>query len=416
MRGMLKLNVMAAVVLLALGLSPASPMRRLTPPWPLRIEQMPSPAAPDSAQPQLTVSSRGVLLSWIERSGDRATLKFSELSEGRWSPPRVVASGTDWFVNWADVPSVARLTDGTLVAQWLQKSGTGTYAYDVRLSYSSDDGRTWASAITPHHDGTPTEHGFVSLFPTGNGVGLVWLDGRAKGGGDHGSSHGPSDMSLRFGAFDRTWKQTADLPIDARVCDCCPTAAAVTSDGPIVVYRDRSDKEVRDIYVTRFESGKWTAGRPVNSDGWQISACPVNGPSVSASGKQVAVAWFTGVNDKPRAFGAFSADAGRSFGSPIRLDDEASLGRVDIELLPDGSAAAAYVEVTSRGAQLRIRRIQPDGTRSDAVSIAGLGRDRSSGYPRMAEHEGELVFAWTDRESASQVRVAIAKLPRPSRP
>jgi hypothetical protein len=406
MPGMLKLKVLAPVILLALNISPVGSMRGTTSVWPLQIQHIPSPAAADSAQPQLTVSSRGVLLSWIERSGDRATLKFAELSGGRWSTPRVVASGADWFVNWADVPSVARLPDGTLVAQWLQKSGTGTYAYDVRLSHSSDDGRTWAAAVTPHHDGTPTEHGFVSLFASGDGVGLVWLDGRAKSGG----------MSLRFGAFDRSWKQTADLPIDPRVCDCCPTAAAVTSHGPIVVYRDRSDKEVRDIYVTRFEGAGWTASRPVNSDGWQISACPVNGPSVSASGTQVAVAWFTGANDKPRAFGAFSADAGRTFGSPIRLDDEASLGRVDIDLLPDGSAAAAYVEVTSQGAQLRIRRIQPNGTRSDAVSIAGIGRDRSSGYPRMAQHDGDLVFAWTDRESASQVRVAIAKLPRPSRP
>ena len=34
------------------------------------IVQMTSPAGPGSAQPQLTVSARGVLLSWIERSGE----------------------------------------------------------------------------------------------------------------------------------------------------------------------------------------------------------------------------------------------------------------------------------------------------------------------------------------------------------
>ena len=414
---MLKLNVPASAALMALSLFPASPRRPTAPAWPLRIEQVATPAAVDSAQPQLTVSSRGVLLSWVERTGDRATLKFAERAAGKWSPPRVVASGADWFVNWADVPSVARLADGRLIAHWLQKSGTSAYAYDVRLSYSSDDGRTWAPSFTPHHDATPTEHGFVSLFPSGgDGVGLVWLDGRATGGSDHSGGHGASGMSLRFGAFDRTWKQTADLPIDTRVCDCCPTAASITSDGPIVAYRDRSDQEVRDIYVARFDQGKWTAGIPVNRDGWHVNACPVNGPSVSARGRQVAVAWFTGANDKPRAFAAFSRDAGRSFGSPIRLDDEASLGRVDVELLPDGSAAVAYVEFAGQRAQLRIRRIQPDGTRSGPVSIAGVGADRSSGYPRMALHDGELVFAWTDREPASQVRAAIAKLPQSSRP
>jgi hypothetical protein len=413
---MWNLRVLAFASLFVVGLSGVGTMGRTLLSWPLRIAAIATPAAADSAQPQLTVSSRGVLLSWIERSGGLATLKFSERAGGKWSPARVVASGSDWFVNWADVPSVARLAGGALVAHWLQKSGTSTYAYDVRLAYSSDDGETWSPSFTPHHDGTPTEHGFVSVFPsTGDGVGLVWLDGRATGGGDHGGGHGASGMSLRFGAFDRAWKQTADLPIDPRVCDCCPTAAAITSDGPIVAYRDRSDQELRDIFVTRWDRGSWTAGVPVSRDGWHINACPVNGPSVSARGKQVVVAWFTGANDKPRALAAFSTDAGRSFGPPIRLDDEASLGRVDVELLPDGSAAAAYIEFAGQRPQLRIRHIQPDGSRSDPVPIVGLGGDRSSGYPRMALHDGELLFAWTDREPTSQVRAAIAKLPQ-SRP
>jgi hypothetical protein len=310
----------------------------------------------------------------------------------------------------------SRLADGKLVAHWLQKSGKSTYAYDVRLSFSSD-GLTWSPSVTPHHDGTQTEHGFVSFFQApGDAIGLVWLDGRATGGGDHGGGHGASNMSLRYGAFDGRWKQVADLPIDARVCECCPTAAAVTADGPIVAYRDRSDQEIRDIYVTRYDQGTWTAGAPVNRDNWKIEACPVNGPSVSARGRHVVVAWFTGANSAPRAFAAFSTDAGRSFGPPIRLDDEASLGRVDVELLPDGSAAAAYVEFAEQGgAQFRVRRIQPDGTRSDPVSIAGISGNRSSGYPRMALHGGELVFAWTDRDGTSRVHTAVAKLPTAGR-
>lgn len=80
----------------------------------LIVQQVPTPAAVGSAQPQLTVSHRGVLLSWIERSGDTATLKFAERTTTGWTEARTVASGADWFVNWADVPSVIRLADGTL--------------------------------------------------------------------------------------------------------------------------------------------------------------------------------------------------------------------------------------------------------------------------------------------------------------
>jgi hypothetical protein len=323
----------------------------------------------------------------------------------------VAASGSNWFVNWADVPSVVRLADGTLVAQWLQKSGKSTYAYDVRLSYSTDEGRTWAASFSPHDDGTPTEHGFVSMLQAGDGLGLVWLDGRATGGGDHAGHGGGGAMTLRYATYDRTWKKAADQAVDLRVCDCCPTAAAVTADGPVVVYRDRSDKEVRDISISRLENGKWTPGTAVNPDRWRIQACPVNGPSISARGPQVAVAWFTGVDDKPRAFAALSADGGRTFKTPVRLDDGTSLGRVDVELLPDGSVAAAYVEVAGQQTQFKVRHIQPDGTRSEAVTVAPLASNRAGGYPRMAVSGDELVFAWTDREGGSQVRTAVAKIP-----
>jgi hypothetical protein len=378
-----------------------------------------TPAAADSAQPQLSVSKRGVVLSWIERSGSESLLRFSERTSSGWTAARTVARGSNWFINWADVPSVLRLDDGTLVGHWLQKSGEGTYAYDVRLSYSRDDGKTWSESFTPHHDGTRTEHGFATLFQMpGAGLGLVWLDGRNMKGGEHGgadhanAASGGSDMSLRFAAFDRDWKQTSDAALDGRVCECCPTTVALTSEGPIVAYRDRSPDETRDIYVARLEKTGWSQPKAAHAEGWQVNACPVNGPSLSARGKSVALAWFSAKGDKPMAYVALSSDAGRTFGAPVRLDDEASLGRVDVELLADGSALAAYMEFAGQKSQLRVRRVSADGSRSEASTVAGMAGNRSSGYPRMALHNGELVFAWTDRESGSRVKTAVAPLPR----
>lgn len=372
---------------------------------------MASPAPAGSAQPQLSVSARGVLLSWIERSGPTATLKFSERTGGAWTPARTVASGADWFVNWADVPSVTRLANGALAAHWLQKSGSDTYAYDVRLSYSTDDGKTWAASVTPHSDGTKSEHGFASVFQApGAGLGLVWLDGRAMKPG-HGGHGGGGDMSLRYGAFGRDWKQVAEVAVDARVCECCPTAAAMTSDGPIVAYRDRGPDDTRDIYVARFENGQWSEGKPVHNDGWVFPACPVNGPALSARGRDVAIAWYTGVGGAPRSFAAFSTDAGRSFGTPILVDDNGSLGRVDAALLPDGSAAVSYIAVAAaKAAEFRVRRIERAGTASTPVTIAPIAAGRASGYPRMASHGNELVFAWIEGDRTPQIRTAVARL------
>ncbi len=276
---------------------------------------------------------------------------------------------------------------------------------------------TWSQSFTPHHDGTKTEHGFATLFQVpGAGLGLVWLDGRNMKAGDHGGGHGApgrDEMSLRFGAFDSSWKQTADSALDLRVCECCPTTVAVTADGPIVAYRDRSKDEVRDIHVTRLENGRWTGPAAVHADGWKIPACPVNGPALSARDRDVAVAWFHARDDQPRSFAAFSSDAGRTFGAPVRIDDAASLGRVDVELLPDGSAAAAYMEFADQKASFRVRVVRRDGTKSDPVIIAGMAGNRSSGHPRMVLHGSELVFAWIERDGrASRVQTAVAPIPR----
>jgi hypothetical protein len=379
--------------------------------WPLAVRPLPSPANGESGQPQLTVSSRGVLLSWIERSGPTATLKFAERSGDGWSAAVSVASGSNWFVNWADVPSVLRLADGALAAHWLQKSGAGAYAYDVRLAVSFDDGRTWSPSFTPHHDGTQTEHGFASLVQMpGAWLGLVWLDGRGMAPG---AGHGEGAMSLRFAAFDRSLKQTADAPIDSRVCECCPTAAAITADGLIAAYRDRGDDELRDIHVARLAGSSWQGSAPVHRDEWRIAACPVNGPALSANGRSVAAAWFTMKNDIGHAFVAFSDDAGQTFGAPVQLDETQTLGRVDVELLPDGSAAASYLEPGNGRSLLRVRRVTRARTVSTPVTVAVVEGGRASGYPRVALRGTELVFAWVEREGTTRVRTAVATLPAP---
>lgn len=376
-----------------------------------------TPAAANSAQPQLSVSKKGVLVSWIERDGALATLKFAERTAAGWTPARTVASGRDWFVNWADVPSVLRLPSGALVAHWLQKSAASTYAYDVRLSYSRDDGKTWSASFLPHHDGTQTEHGFASLFPMGDGFGLTWLDGRNMVGGEGHDGHGKGAMTVRFAQFDRAFKQVAESEVDARVCECCPTAAAVTAEGVITAYRDRSDTEIRDNYVARFVNGKWTTPQPVFNDGWKIAACPVNGPALSASGSTVAMTWFTVKGEQGQAYAAFSTDAGKTFSAPIRVDDGGTLGRVDVELLPDGSALATWIEFADQRAQFRVRRIQPNGTRSEAVTVAGIAGSRASGYPRAAVANGEVIFAWTESADGGglHVRTAAARLPTEAR-
>ena len=381
-------------------------------PWLGALQSIPSPAAAASGMPQITTSADGLVLSWVERSGTRATLRLADRTTTGWSAPRTVSSGDDWFVNWADVPSAIRLADGTLAAHWLQKSAGSTYAYDVKLAFSRDDGRTWSAPTSPHHDGTKTEHGFASLYQVpGGGLGLVWLDGRGMTHADGHEAGDAGNMSLRAATFAPDGTQRDETAVDLRVCECCPTTVAVTSEGPVVAFRDRSDEEIRDIYVSRLVGGTWTEGVAVHADNWQIPACPVNGPALSARDRLVVAAWFTVQDDQGRAYVAFSPDAGRTFGPRIRVDDAESLGRVDVELLDDGAAAVSWVEFADERAQFRVRRVDQAGMRSPAITVSGLAAGRTSGYPRMARRGGELVFAWTETgPGSSQVQTAVATL------
>jgi hypothetical protein len=184
----------------------------------------------------------------------------------------------------------------------------------------------------------------------------------------------------------------------------------VTSDGPIAAFRNRSDEEVRDIQVSRLEKGKWTEPKSVHDDGWKINACPVNGPMLSAIGRNVALAWFHAKGDQGRAFVAFSGDAGRSFGAPIRLDDVSAIGRVDVELIADGVAVASWIEFANQRTEFKVRRVDRSGAKSPALTVSSLAGGRASGYPRIAASGNEIVFAWTESAGGgSRVQTAIAR-------
>lgn len=352
--------------------------------------------------PNLIATAEGVLLSWLEpvRPGARPgegewSLRFARFEAG-WGAPREIVRSTEFFVNWADFPSIAAAPGG-LYAHWAESSGPGTYSYDVQLARSTDGGVTWKRLGKAHDDTTETEHGFVSLLPEGNGVRAFWLDGRQMTGET-------GEMSIYTATVrDRASKGE---PLDRRVCECCQTSAATTSHGPVIVYRDRSPEEIRDIAIVRRVAGRWTAPARVHADGWKIEGCPVNGPSVAARGDNVAVAWFTGAGDRPKVRAAFSKDAGGSFGPAVDVDRDGPLGRVQILLSPrDG--VVLWAASAGKEAEIRVRRVAPDGRMGAPLTIARTTAARSSGFPRMAQVGEQLFVTWVEAgEGSSRLRAA----------
>ena len=396
------------VVLFSLGCARGASEARLL------ARALPAPAAAGSGEPNLAVAPDDgrVLLSWIEPwGGDGHALRFASRTRGgAWSEPGTIAKGRGWFVNWADFPSLAALPDGTLFAHWLAKSGPGAFAYDVHLSASRDAGKSWGPAVVPHRDGTKTEHGFVSMIPwDAQTMGLVWLDGRktADAAGDSHDGHGQAEMSLVHSTLDGQGRLGPETVLDPRVCDCCQTDSALAEGAIVVVYRDRSNAEVRDISVVRFGGGRWSEPRTVARDGWEINGCPVNGPAIAAAGRQVAVAWFTAAIEKSRVKVSFSSDSAETFGAPIVVDDGRPLGRVDVVLVPRRGALVSWLEQTQRGVELRVRLVSQNGTRGAPLTVADSSAARSSGFPRMVESDGEAVLAWRDAATPPKLRTAV---------
>lgn len=409
MRRQLLMGTLAAsAVIIGLG---AAANRGAGPASVAALEALSSPAGPGSAEPFLVAGTGGrVHMSWMEPAPDSSfALRTASFDGVRWSGIATIRSGRDFFVNWADFPSLEVFGANGLAAHWLQRSGADKYAYGVRIAMSRDGGATWSAPVTPHADRSATEHGFVAMWPEGDGVGAAWLDGRRY---DKTQVNPPNEMSVASTRISAAGARGAESIVDSRTCDCCQVAAAVTSQGPVVAYRDRTTDEVRDIVISRRVAGKWTEPAPVNADGWHIAACPVNGPALSASGRSLVIAWFTAARDTARVNVAFSADAGATFSAPVRVDQGAPAGRVDVALLADGSALVSWIERSGGDtAALQVRRVLPGGRAGDPVTVAMSSAARASGFPRMAVSGERVYFAWTEPARPSAVRVARTGLP-----
>lgn len=372
------------------------------------LREVALPAAPGSTSPSVAVGHDGRLyVVWLEPVGpDDFALRLARHGTEGWSDVQTVAEGESLLANWADVPRVATIADGTIVVTWPERvaRGPGDH-YRTRLARSSDGGERFDAPIDLHGTASGPEFGFVSLVPEGaKAVRAYWLDGREVEAG--------APTQLWTAEIERRGKPRGARVLDPDVCDCCQTSGISSAVGPLVAYRDRTEDEVRDIRVAGGPLP--TGGVAVHDDGWNISGCPVNGPAIAAHERELAVAWFSGQTPPGRVDVAFTADPNR-FGSPIRVDAGHPLGRVDLQLLDDGSAIVTWMESMPEQptlAQTRARRVHKDGRMGEPLQVAVTTGSRDAGFPHAVIVEDRMLWVWTDpgQQGMSKVRAAEAPL------
>jgi hypothetical protein len=276
---------------------------------------------------------------------------------------------------------------------------------------------TWGGAFSPHTDGTPTEHGFVSLLALDSErVLAVWLDGRNTEGMSHDEHDGHAGMAdlskamtLRSAIVSIDGTLSHEHEIDSAVCDCCQTGLTLVPGGALVIYRDRDENEIRDIAIARFDlqSGTWNVPSIPNADGWEIGGCPVNGPRITANGMNVVAAWFTMTDGKPVVKAMRSTDGGITFGKSVVMDEAKNSGRVDVVLNPNGDAWISWLGSENDQPALALRKWDKKGKLGVTYFMGGMDVSRRSGFPRMAAVDGGLLMAWTDPAEGSSIQTIL---------
>jgi len=370
------------------------------------IEVLVSPVSGNSSLPRLISSGDKLFMSWVEKTDTVVTLKYAFFKDNIWIEPEEIISGTDWFVNWADYPAIAE-NNGNILTSLLQKSASGTYTYDVKLNLFSKEKGTWKNNFILNLDDTQSEHGFVSMLPyKDDSFFVTWLDGRNTVNVDKKKNQ----MTLRGAVVTSEGAIIQDTQLDERVCDCCQTSATMTPNGPVVVYRNRSQEEIRDIDIVRWENGSWTAPITIVADDWYLPGCPVNGPAIDAFGENLAVAWYTAAGDNSRVIISFSEDSGKTFGLPFRLDRGDALGRVDLAMLDSESAVVSWLEPSGEDTLIQLIKIQSNGTKTEPITISKTSAERSSGFPQLEILGDRIYIAWTSLEDDNSAIKVVSVL------
>jgi hypothetical protein len=364
----------------------------------------------NAAQPSVAVDPKaGFVLTWQERGPERAALHFAVVdAQGTEIRRGTAASGSDWFVNGADFPSLVVLDNGDWVTHWLQKTSPGTYSYEIRSVRSRDGGKSWDTPVTIHRDGTDTEHGFVAMSSAGGDrVQFAWFDGRRMAGADPDAHEGAAEhMTLRTAMLGRDGKLVQEQELDDLTCSCCQTDAVRGGSRTLLVYRDRTEQEIRDIGTLVYSAGHWTKPGRVHADDWKMPGCPVNGPAVVARDDRFSVLWPTMAGGEMKV--RLAHGDGTTFEAPQLLaGGSAELGRVDLATWGTTGFLASRVRQGQGATELVVDELDAAGRPVSQASVA----TKVGGFPRMARLGDVVLLAWAEAGAATGTsRVGVARI------
>ena len=273
--------------------------------------------------PSVQIDEQGrIAAAWVEEDKDARTIFFaqSDKPDGplgtpvavnrpsenpyyRQEAPALVVRGQNVFLTWA-------MTHPKMTPD-------KPFSGELRLSRSTDGGRSFAPSALVNDDDQVIGHSFDAMHVARDGVlHLAWIDGRE-------GKKEPATFVARSTDQGRTI--TKNLKVDDNTCVCCRTSVATSADGIVyVAWRKIFDVNVRETVVARSRDRGESFSSPVvvGNDRWVYQACPHRPASlgVDDSGR-LYVVWYTeGADETPAVYLAYSDDQGQTFSEKKQLN------------------------------------------------------------------------------------------------
>lgn len=273
--------------------------------------------------PSVQIDEQGVVsAAWVEEDKETRVILFarSEQPGGPIGRPVPVNQPTENVYYRQESPALAVLGNEVFVT-WSQTHPKITpdkpFAGELRLSKSSDGGRTFSPSILVNDDNQVGQHAFDALQAARDGtLHMAWIDGRE-------GKKEPGTFVAR--STDHGYTISKNLKIDDDTCVCCRTAVTTSADGTVyVAWRKIFDGNIRETVISRSMDAGETFSPPVivGNDRWVYPACPHRPASLGIDRQgRLYVVWYTeGSDETPAIYLAYSDDQGKTFSDKKQLN------------------------------------------------------------------------------------------------
>ena len=331
---------------------------------------------------------------WVSHSADQGLI-FSTTVMVNPQAEAVAASGETR-------PKILLAKNGNIYVSWTQSLET-PYAGNIRFSRSIDGGKSFSAPITVNNNLDPITHRFEAMGINKRGqIYLAWLDKRdavqAKSKGEE-----YSGIAIYYAMSDDEGQIFhTNIKVADHTCECCRVAMAIdTTDTPVIVWRHIFGKNVRDHGLARLDglprSTKESVPQRVTFENWQVEACPHHGPSLSISGGVYHLAWFNHGTERSGLFYAHSANAGKTFSTPLAVGDSAHQAGHAAALSSGKNVYLAWKEFDGETTTIKTMYSKNAGDTWNAVKTVAETHDVSD-HPQLIAGKEQVYLSWSTQQ------------------